>query len=234
MPPIETFIFAFLGGLLPALLWLWFWLRQDKHPEPKRLIFLAFFMGMLSVPFVVPFERYAQGIFTGTMMIASWAAIEELLKFGFAYFSVLRRKELNEPIDAVIYMISIALGFAALENTLFLVEPIADGDLVTSILTGNFRFLGATLLHVLSSATVGVFMALSFYRGKKVRSLFTIVGLILAILLHTLFNFFIINSNETNILLVFAFVWAGIVALMLMLEKIKRIKQKCWSLIKRK
>lgn len=235
MPTPETFFFAFLGGLLPALLWLWFWLREDKkNPEPKRLIFLAVLAGMLAVPFVVPFERYAQAILAGSAMVVAWAAIEELFKFGFAYFSVLRRRELDEPIDAVIYMISVALGFAALENTLFLIGPLSDGDLIGSILTGNFRFFGATLLHTLSSATVGVCIALGFYRSRATRRLFTGTGLILAIALHTLFNFFIMNSNGTNILLVFAFVWAGIVILMLMMERIKRFKQKCVSLLKRK
>lgn len=235
MPTTGTFLFAFIAGLLPALLWLWFWLREDtKHPEPKRLIFLAFFMGMLAVPFVVPFEKYFQATLTGVAVVIAWAITEEVFKFCFAYFSVLKNKEADEPIDEVIYMISVALGFAALENALFLISPIGDGDIMGSILTGNFRFFGATLLHTLSSATVGVFMALGFYRNSTIKWVFTGTGLILAILLHTLFNFFIINSNGTNILLVFAFVWAGIVVLMLMIEKIKNIKQKCLSLFKRK
>jgi len=43
---IDVF-FAFVGGLLPALLWLWFWLREDLHPEPRRILLLTFTAGMV-------------------------------------------------------------------------------------------------------------------------------------------------------------------------------------------
>ena len=37
------FAIAFLAGLIPALFWLWFWLREDKaHPEPRALIATSF------------------------------------------------------------------------------------------------------------------------------------------------------------------------------------------------
>jgi len=39
----ETVIYVLLGGIVPTLLWLWFWRREDRlHPEPRRLILLAF------------------------------------------------------------------------------------------------------------------------------------------------------------------------------------------------
>lgn len=231
----ETILYALIGGVLPSLLWLWFWRREDKlHPEPRRLILLAFVMGMFTIPFVIPIQKYTATIFSGGLLILIWAAIEEVFKYTFAYFSVLRNKEMNEPLDEVLYMITVALGFAALENTLFLIGPLSDGQFIESIITGNFRFLGATLLHVLSSATVGVFMAFAFYKSRAQKWLYTAVGIILAILLHSLFNFSIINSNGTNILLVFAFVWAGIIILLLLLERIKSITNRCISFLKRK
>jgi len=229
----DTILYALLGGLIPALLWLWFWRKEDSHPEPRRLIFLAFIMGALTIPFVIPIQKYTATIFSGGLLVLIWAATEEILKFSFAYFSVLRNREMNEPIDAVIYMITVALGFAALENMLFLIEPLSNGHFIEGVVTGNFRFFGATLLHVLSSATVGVFMALAFYKSKTMKLLYTGVGIILAVLLHTLFNFSIINSNGTNILLIFAFVWAGIIVLLLALEHIKSITNRCISFLRK-
>ncbi|MBT3282981.1 PrsW family intramembrane metalloprotease [bacterium] len=227
MLSFQTILFALLGGVLPALLWLWFWLKQDKkRPEPRGLILLAFVVGMIAVPVVLPFEKFADSYFTGTAVIIIWSAIEEIFKYTFAYFAVLRRKAMDEPVDAVIYMITVALGFAALENTLFLINPITDGSFVDTIINGNLRFLGATLLHTLSSATIGVMIALSFYRKKALKKVYVVYGLIMAILLHSLFNFFIMKGSGDKLLTIFVFVWIGIVILILLFEKIKRIRNK--------
>jgi len=123
-------------------------------------------------------------------------------------------------------MITVALGFAALENTLFLINPITDGSFVDTIINGNLRFLGATLLHTLSSATIGVMIALSFYRKKALKKVYVVYGLIMAILLHSLFNFFIMKGSGDKLLTIFVFVWIGIVILILLFEKIKRIRNK--------
>ena len=56
----EAFGYAFLGGLLPALLWLYFLLREDSRcPEPKLMILVAFLAGMIAVPLVLPIEQFA-------------------------------------------------------------------------------------------------------------------------------------------------------------------------------
>ena len=52
----HELIVALVGGLLPAFLWLFFWLREDKeHPEPKGLLFFTFLAGMSTVILVLPF-----------------------------------------------------------------------------------------------------------------------------------------------------------------------------------
>ena len=124
----------------------------------------------------------------------------------------------------VIYMIAIALGFAALENTLFILNPLAVGDYINTALTGSFRFLGSSLLHVLASGTVGVFLALSYYKSNVMKLAFGMIGLCIAIVLHALFNFFIMEASGETILAVFLFVWIGIIILFLLFEKIKQIE----------
>ena len=55
---LVEFLVAAASGTLPALFWLWFWLREDKiHPEPKKAIFKAFFFGALAVPFSILLEQ---------------------------------------------------------------------------------------------------------------------------------------------------------------------------------
>ncbi len=228
MGNIGTIALAFAGGLIPALLWLWFWLREDRcQPEPRRLILYAFLGGMIAVPLVLPFQKAAAGMASGTALIFLWAAIEEVMKLIIAYVVVLRRRELDEPVDALIYLISIAVGFAALENALFLLEPLSRSDTFGSVIAGNLRFIGATLLHILSSATIGLGIAAAFYRSP-LRKLITFTGaVILAILLHTFFNLFIIVSNGGKLFTVFIFVWIGVVILLLLFEKVKKRRDYC-------
>ena len=228
-----NFLAAVVLGVLPALIWLWFWLREDnKSPEPSQLIARAFLAGMLAVPLVLPFQMEICGHFNcstvrsehyGILMILLWAGVEEVFKFSAAYFTVFHRREFDEPIDVVIYLITAALGFVALENALFLLSPIAQNDVINTIITSDFRFVGANLLHVIASATVGICIAFRFYGGTKARVWATIIGLLIATALHTLFNFFIMNGNGENTFIVFSILWISVAALMLFFEKIKTL-----------
>lgn len=222
----QNFAIAFLAGLIPALFWLWFWLREDKaHPEPKALLTTSFIAGMLIVALVLPLQEFAMKRFTGDNLIFVWVIIEEVLKYSAALIVVLWNKAVDEPIDAIIYMITIALGFSALENALFIFNPLNDGDVMSFFQTGNFRFLGASLLHVLASGTVGVSMALSYYARSWIKVLTATFGLFVAIILHALFNFFIMDGDANTILTVFMFVWMGIIVLFIVFEKVKLLEK---------
>jgi len=59
----KTLGLSFVGGILPALIWLWFWLKEDKeNPEPKGLLFLTFILGMIAVIIILPLEKIASGL----------------------------------------------------------------------------------------------------------------------------------------------------------------------------
>jgi RsiW-degrading membrane proteinase PrsW (M82 family) len=221
----TDFAIAFLAGLIPMLFWLWFWLHEDrKRPEPIILIIITFLAGMMVVPLALPLQKLAIDLYSGSNVMFVWVIIEETLKYVAALLVIFWNKAVDEPIDYIIYMITIALGFAALENTLFMLNPLAAGDYVSVAVTGSFRFLGATLLHVLASATIGVFLAFAFYRSATRKLLYGTFGLFIAILLHALFNFFIMDASGGGILVIFLFVWMGIVVLFLLFEKIKLLE----------
>lgn len=221
--PILT---AIANGLIPIFLWLWFWLREDRaHPEPRRLIVFAFLAGLVTVAVVIPIENYVATLLKDqTITFSIWSFIEETAKYLAALAVVLWRREDDEPIDVVIYMIVVALGFAAAENMLFLLSPLAGSTLLQTVITGNLRFIGATLLHVLSSATVGVVLALAFYSSPTIKTLSAVVGVILASILHAAFNFFILHQPDAHVLRTFGYVWLGIIVLLAVLEFIKRIR----------
>jgi len=220
------FLLAFLLGLIPALVWLWFWLQEDVHPEPAKMLTLSFLGGMLAVILVLPLQSLVYNIIANENYLSFflWAALEEIFKFGTVWFVALRGRENDEPVDSIIYMIVSALGFVALENTFFLMDLIRAGDFYGVFITGNLRFVGSGLLHIVSSGTVGVFMALSFYKTRSRKILYTVCGLFIAIVLHTLFNICIMNVPDSKIIYVFTAVWVCVVGLLLIFEKIKNVE----------
>lgn len=227
MPLLESIGYALVGGILPPLVWLYFMNKEDSRcPEPRWLVGLAFITGMIAVPIVLPLESYAiQKLGEGTLgTIISWATIEETVKYALAAIVILWRKQVNESLDLVIYMLTVALGFAALENTLFLIQPFSQGQFLAGIATDNLRFIGSTLLHAIASAAIGFALAFSYTWSPRARAISASIGLILAITLHALFNFFIINASGSATLLSFFVVWTGTVVFLAVFEILKFIQ----------
>ncbi len=222
-------LLAFLGGVLPALVWLFFWLMEDRcEPEPKRYIFFAFVLGMGSVIPTLYFEQLAQNLVPMSLgLLVAWAFFEEIAKYMAAYFGALHFSAFDEPLDAVIYLATAALGFSAAENIMFLWGPLTEHhEFMRSIILGDLRFMGASLLHILASVTIGLALALSFYKPAATRFLYALLGLILAVVLHTIFNFFIIQGTS-EIIWIFVCVWVGVIATLLMTERVKEPKDYC-------
>lgn len=215
---------------IPVFVWLAFWLFQDwVHPEPRRRLFFAFLAGMLAVPLVLPFQKIASDLLPfDASLLASWAFIEEVVKLGLAWLLVLYHRSVDEPIDFPVYMITVALGFSAVENMLFLFSPFFAAEYLEGAITGNLRFLGATLIHVVSSALIGAFLAFSFFRSTLEKWVYVIVGVILATALHTFFNVLILSTGAERILNVFLGVWVGVIFLLLALERIKLLRPPSW------
>jgi RsiW-degrading membrane proteinase PrsW (M82 family) len=223
----NSILYALTGGILPALIWLEFWLQEDrKNPEPKGLILKTFFGGMCAVILVIPLQRLVDNFFPGMNGIefTLWAVLEEGFKFGIAYWVAIKCQYDDEPIDPMIYMITAALGFVALENTLFIINPLIQKDILGAVTTGSLRFVGASLLHVAASSTIGIAFALSFYKSKLQRIWNVALAFVLAVAIHTSFNLFIVNKDQLGTFQVFGMVWAGIAIVLLFFEKVKKIR----------
>jgi len=251
---LEFIFYATISGFLPAFLWLWFWLREDAHPEPRKMIFKTFLAGAAVIPAVFLIEYALLTIFLrfnltsaanySLPFIFALAAVEEYFKYFAAKQAALNKKDFDEPVDALIYLITAALGFSAVENAMYIFQGFGIKGIIPTIISGNFRFLGASLIHVVSSAAIGAGIAFSFFHpaaGKKrgtknntknegildhadknhlKRNL--IFGFLTAILLHSFFNYFIIKSGD-NIFNVFLGVWILALIIIYIFEKIKRI-----------
>lgn len=213
-----------LLAILPTIVWLVFYYRKDLHPEPRRFVIKAFILGMaISIPVLLTqgavgcvlgdkcvFNESGKELWpnmyldTLVFLIVSvfiYAFLEEYFKYLAVKEFIIIKPYFDEPIDAMMYMIFTALGFATVENIIIgFSYDTFNKDLIL-ILLG--RFIGANLIHVVSSGIVGYFLARALLEHGKlyhsfVRHFYVDAGLILATLLHFLYNFFILIYNANS------------------------------------
>src|SRR3989344_1190182 len=192
-------------GLGPSLLWLSFYLRKDCHPEPKTLVIKAFLMGIIISPLAIILQlgfAELRNFFDleffnqASSAFFLWSSlVEEVLKFFAIYLIIIRDPNFDEPVDGMIYMISAALGFAAIENILVMFNLVPNGA-NTALNTLALRFAGATLLHALASGLLGYFLAMSWFFQEHKKKLI-VIGLIIATLFHAAFNMLIASAQES-------------------------------------
>ena len=225
-----SFLIPIIAGFLPALFWLWFWLHEDReNPEPRFAILGVFLAGIVCTAIALPLQQRIPGWLEGTasnptfLILIFWAAAEEVAKYIAAAYVALTSAYFDEPVDAMIYMLTAALGFVALENSLFLFQAFQNGGALKVYLTVNNRFLGATLVHVVSSVITGGALALCFYKKPALRTLYTVIGLITASVLHASFNFFILRETTGDTFWVLLILWLSVIFLFLFFEKIKHL-----------
>jgi RsiW-degrading membrane proteinase PrsW (M82 family) len=206
MVGIINFLIVLAFAFIPSVLWLAFFLKEDLHPEPRKLIIFTFCAGaLMSVPvliFQLIFQNFvAQPLHIFILLVFGLALIEELFKFFSAYWSVNKEPAFDEPVDAMIYAIVAAMGFATIENLFIMGDKmyyLSANNLLISVSTLGFRFIGATLLHGLSSAFVGYYWAL----GRKIGKIkpYVALGLGIAILIHFIFNYLVYQFENMSLL----------------------------------
>lgn len=216
-----TYLFYLILGFLPSFIWLLFYLRKDSHPEPNSQVLKIFIWGMLIAPLAVLLQfgliwltkpSFDLKIFfsllsqidnnwRGLLVLIVFApVVEEYLKYAIVKEKILKSPDFDEPLDAMLYLIIGALGFATVENLIVILKtpllPISQ-----ALSTISFRFIGATFLHALASGIVGYFLAKSLLETKK-RFPLIIHGLVLAIIFHGIYNYLInlLDQNYSSII----------------------------------
>ena len=196
-------------GFLPGIFWLFFFLQEDsKRAEPKRLIVSTFVWGGLATFVVLPIQIAAKyfliagGVMSGEMFhVFVLATVEEVIKFAAVYFWISGRKEFDEPIDAMVYMVVASLGFATVENVATVLRATSAPELLT------LRFIGATLLHALASGIVGYYWSRGIVRCKVLQ--YVLYGLFFASVFHFIFNYLMVvwgpSLRVTGLLILLAF-----------------------------
>ncbi len=171
----------------PGIFWLWYFYHKDKlEPEPTYLVRKAFFFGMASVVPAGLLEYAAPSGFLNMVIVAP--VIEESCKFLAVLMTLYRDPEFDEPMDGVIYAAAAALGFASLENGLYLYQAYMTSEGMfhnIAIIRAFLSVPGHALFSIMWGYALGVVKFSEKQYGRRVMAL----GLASAMGSHALFNF---------------------------------------------
>jgi protease PrsW len=200
-------MFLLAISLAPVLLIIVFIYFKDKYEkEPFKTLFWALFLGMIIVIPVVFIEQLLGDYFTqkyaipdGTLPSAAYNAfiVASLTEEGFKMLAFMifiwRNKNFNEKFDGIVYAALISLGFAAVENVLYVFG--------NGMGTGILRAFTAVPGHAIFGITMGFFLGLAKFDTIK-RGIYLMFAFMIPFILHGVYDF-ILMSQETVLLLLF-------------------------------
>ena len=191
MDPLSLLAIAFA----PGLLWVWFFYKKDKfEPEPKKMIIVTFILGIVAtIPAgILNTLLLPSSIEQANILYLFFAAffvigpVEEISKYLAMRIYALKSKEFDEPVDAMIYSVTAALGFATFENFLY-ISQYGPSLILMRAITG-------CLGHAGFSGIVGYYVGKAKFTSPKNNNL-VFKGLAIAAFSHGLFNFVLFTQT---------------------------------------
>jgi len=167
--------------------------RDKYEKEPLRLLLLALLAGALTVIPVIFVEEFLSGL--GALLkglaAAAWNAFavagftEELFKYLALYLLIWKSPEFNEKFDGIVYAVFVSLGFAGVQNILY----VSQGGLSTGI----WRALTAVPAHAIFGVTMGFYFGMAKFFEKE-RSTLKRKALLYPMLLHGTYDFILFTG----------------------------------------
>ncbi len=191
--------------------------RDKYEKEPLRLLLLALLAGALTVIPILILEtflnRYAN-LFPHYISAAYKAFVvagfsEELFKYIALYLLIWKSAEFNEKFDGIVYATYVSLGFAGVENVLYVIEG--------GMQTGISRAITAVPAHAIFGITMGFYFGLARFYKTQERTL-KIKALLIPILLHGIYDFILFTGLGWLTVVFVAFV------VFLYISALKRLK----------
>ncbi len=164
---------------------------KDKHErEPLSLLLMSFFYGALST-IVTLFISYPLDFLVtiNEMNVVHQfgnaffkvALVEEFSKFIFIRFILYYNKNFNEPFDGIVYSCMVGMGFATLENILYVFQY--------GVPTGFARMFTAVPAHATFAVLMGYFLGKAKFTHRK-QITYSIVALLIATAFHGSYDYF--------------------------------------------
>jgi RsiW-degrading membrane proteinase PrsW (M82 family) len=187
--------YLFLLAVAPAAFWLWYFYNKDRYePEPLSWILMVYIFGIV-VTIPVAFIEGTLSIIIPEFFIVVLVApiVEEAGKYLVVKKTVWESLEFDEPVDGIIYAAAAGLGFATLENVIYVFSAV-ETSLILALKTGLLRALISVPGHVLFSAMWGYSLGKARFIPQEQRTGVIATGLILAMAFHALFNLLLYDA----------------------------------------
>lgn len=170
-----------LAGAAPGMALLsYFYLKDKYEPEPIWMVLRIFCFGALLV-LPVGFVEYVLGTVDDSKIgIFSIGILEELFKWSILFFSAYRHVEFDEPFDGIVYGTSVSLGFATVENILYLFSNGLDYALNRALLPVSS--------HALFGLTMGYYVSKAKFSSKSKWG-WMLLSLLVPAIQHGIYNY---------------------------------------------
>lgn len=109
------------------------------------------------------------------------ALVEEFSKYIIVRYFTQNKREFNEPFDGIVYAVMVSMGFAALENVLYVYQY--------GVTTGITRAFTAVPAHATFAILMGYFMGKAKFSKNKIQ--LNLLGLLVATIFHGAYDFFL-------------------------------------------
>jgi RsiW-degrading membrane proteinase PrsW (M82 family) len=181
-------LFLMVSALVPSILLVWYFRSRDTFPEPSRVLWATFGLGVLTVipvlavalPVATQIKGVEDVVLAGFLKAFLTAAgPEEFFKFLVVVLYAARHREFDEPIDGIVYGAVASLGFATLENVLY----VSSGGLGVAIL----RAVTAVPAHAFMGALMGYFVGQAKFRPAE-RAKLLALGYFVPFVVHGLYD----------------------------------------------
>jgi len=205
------FLLLLLLALAPCLFLLWYFYYRDRYErEPKKKILKIFLIGALMV---LPAALLEYALITGLQHVASGivsifvmsfiiiAPIEELAKYFTVRRWIYRSMEFNEVMDGIVYTVAASLGFATVENILYVLQH--------GIAVGIARAFLAVPGHAFFGAIMGFYIGRAKFRIEH-ETRYLVTGVLLAIFFHGLYDFLALTQTALALLVIVVIIALGI------------------------
>jgi RsiW-degrading membrane proteinase PrsW (M82 family) len=192
-------------ALAPGVFWLWYFYHQDRmEPEPLSLVVRMYVLGMVATIIAFTLEGLIGGSVSAFLYGSVLApVVEESVKFLMVFLFVYHNREFEGPMDGIVYSTATALGFASLENVLYL---LAQPTLPILLVTGTIRAILSVPGHALYSVFWGYALGIAKFRPAGKRASVILGGLFLGIGFHGLSNYLLDTSYIGFTILMFLIV----------------------------